>query len=112
MWNDRNNSRYGGALNTEQRVLLTFSGSNAGWDYATDFNYSKNINDNRWTGGIPNEAMLEPGGVLSVLINPFGPQSAAGQALINSSYVNGPYQIGEDSRWSADVHARHPPGRA
>jgi iron complex outermembrane receptor protein len=112
IWSDPNNSRYGGALNTEQRVLLTFSGSNAGWDYATDLNYSKNINDNRWTGGIPNEAMLEPGGLLSVLINPFGPQSAAGQALINSSYVNGPYQIGEDARWSVDGNASHALGDA
>ena len=31
---------------------MTFSGSNAGWDYTTDFNYSKNTNDNRNTGGI------------------------------------------------------------
>jgi iron complex outermembrane receptor protein len=112
IWTDPNNSRYGGTLNTEQRVLLTFSGSNAGWDYATDFNYSKNHNDNRWTGGIPNEAVLAPGGVLSNLINPFGPQSAAGQALINSSYVNGVYAIGQDTRWSVDGHASHPLGDA
>ena len=52
IWTDPNNNRYGGNLNTEQRVLVTFSGSNAGWDYATDLNYSKNHNDNRWTGGI------------------------------------------------------------
>ncbi|MGA3157910.1 MAG: TonB-dependent receptor [Steroidobacteraceae bacterium] len=112
IWSDPNNSRYGGALNNEQRVLLTFSGSNAGWDYATDLNYSKNTNDNRWTGGIPNEALLAPGGILSTLINPFGPQSAAGQALINSSYVNGTYQIGQDSRWSVDGHASHALGDA
>ena len=112
IWTDPNNYRYGGNLNVEQRVLLTFSGSNAGWDYSADLNYSKNTNDNRWTGGIPNEAVLAPGGVLSNLINPFGPQSAAGQALINSSYINGVYQIGEDSRWSADGHASHPLGDA
>jgi iron complex outermembrane recepter protein len=112
VWTDPNNSRYGGVLNSEQRVLVTFSGSNAGWDYATDLNYSKNTNDNRWTGGIPNEAVLAPGDVLSTLINPFGPQSAAGQALINSSYINGTYQIGEDSRWSVDGHASHPLGDA
>ena len=91
---------------------LTFSGSNAGWDYATDFNYSKNHNDNRNTGGYPNEDVLAPGGVVSNLINPFGPQSAAGQALIDSSYINGVYQIGEDRRWSVDAHASHPLGDA
>jgi iron complex outermembrane recepter protein len=111
-WTDPNNNRYGGNLNVEQRVLVTFSGSNAGWDYAADLNYSKNTNDNRETGGIPNEAVLAPGGVLSTLINPFGPQSAAGQALINSSYINGVYQVGEYTRWSVDGHASHPLGDA
>jgi iron complex outermembrane receptor protein len=110
VWTDPNNNRYSGNLNVEQRVLLTFSGSNGGWDYSTDFNYSKNTNDNRNTGGYPNEAVLAPGGVLSDLINPFGPQSAAGQALINSSYINGVYQVGEYTRWSVDGHASHPLG--
>jgi iron complex outermembrane receptor protein len=112
VWTDPNNARYMGYLNVEQRVLLTFSGSNGGWDYAADLNYSKNTDDNRTVAGIPNEAVLEPGGVLSTLINPFGPQSAAGQALINSSYVSGVYAIGQDSRWSVDGHASHPLGDA
>ena len=112
IWTDPTNSRYGGNLNVEQRVLVTFSGNNAGWDYAVDFNFSKNHNDNRNVGGIPNEDILAPGGVLSDLINPFGPQTAAGQALINSSYINGVYQIGEDRRWSVDGHASHPLGDA
>jgi iron complex outermembrane receptor protein len=119
IWSDPNNFRYNGSVNVEQRVLLTFSGSNAGWDYSTDINYSKNNNDDRDTGGIPNEAVLAPTvdavtgkSILSVLINPFGPQSAAGQALINSSYVNGVMQLGEDTRWSFDGHASHPLGDA
>jgi iron complex outermembrane recepter protein len=119
IWTDPTNSRYFGNLNAEQRVLLTFSGSNAGWDYTTDFNYSKNSNQNSATGGIPNEAVLAPtidpntgARVVSNLINPFGPQSAAGQALINSSYVNGVFQVGADTRWSLDGHASHPLGDA
>lgn len=112
IWTDPNNSRYGGNVNVEQRVLLTLSGSNRGWDYAADLNYSRNTNDDRWTGGIPNEAVLAPGGILSDLINPFGAQSPAGQALIDSSYVNGVYQVGEDTRWSVDGHASHPLGDA
>jgi iron complex outermembrane receptor protein len=111
-WSDPGNNRYNGNLNVEQRVLLTFSGSNAGWDYATELNYSKNTNDNRNTGGYPNEEVLAPGGVVSNLINPFGPQSAAGQALINSSYINGVYAYGKDTRWSVDGHASHPLGDA
>ncbi len=112
VWTDPNNARFSGYLNVEQRVLVTFSGSNFGWDYTADVNYSKNTNDNRWTGGMPNEAVLAPGGVLSNLINPFGPQSAAGQALINSSYINGTYQNGEYTRWSVDGNVSHPLGDA
>ena len=112
VWSDPGNNRYAGNYNVEQRLLLTFSGSNAGWDYSADLNLSKNTNDNRNTGGYPNEDVLAPGGTLSDLINPFGPQSAAGQALINSSYVNGVYSQGEDKRWSVDAHATHPLGTA
>jgi iron complex outermembrane recepter protein len=119
IWSDPDNNRFNGSVNVEQRVLLTFSGSNAGWDYATDINYSKNSNDDRDTGGIPDEGLLAPTtdavtgkSILSVLINPFGPQSAAGQALINSSYVNGVMQLGTDTRWSLDGHASHPLGDA
>ena len=50
--------------------------------------------------------------ILSNLINPFGPQSAAGQALINSSYLNGTYANGEMKRWSLDGNASHPLGDA
>jgi iron complex outermembrane recepter protein len=112
VWTDPQNNRYSGNLNVEQRALVTFSGSNAGWDYSTDFNYSKNTNDGRNTAGIPNEAVLAPGGVLSTLINPFGPQSPAGQALINSSYIDGIYQTGEYTRWSFDGNVSHPLGDA
>lgn len=111
-WTPPDNSRFSGNVNVEQRVLLTFSGKNAGWDYTAALNWSKNTNDNRNTGGYPNEDLLAPGGVLSDLINPFGPQSAAGQALINSSYINGVYALGEDKRWSADAHASHELGDA
>jgi iron complex outermembrane receptor protein len=112
VWSDPYNDRFNGNINTEQRVLLTFSGSNGGWDYTTEFNYSQNKNDNRNTGGYPNEDVQAPDGVLSDLINPFGPQSAAGQALINQSYINGVYANGEDKRWSVDAHASHPLGDA
>ena len=112
IWSDPNNNRYNGNVNTEQRALVSFAGNNAGWDYEADLNYSQNKNDDRNVAGYPNEAVLAPGGVLSDLINPFGPQSAAGQALINSSYINGTYQAGQDKRWSVDAHASHPLGDA
>ena len=122
IWSDPLNDRYSGNINTEQRLLLTFSGTNGGWDYTGTLNYSQNKNDNRNLAGYPVEfavagypnqpTLTQPNGLLSNLINPFGPESAAGQALINSSYINGVYQLGEDKRWSVDGHASHPLGDA
>ena len=117
-WTDPVNNRYTGDLNTEQRVLLSFSGNNADWDYKLSGNYSDNKSDQRNTGGIPDEALLATGTasngtpILNNLINPFGPQTAAGQALINSSYLNGTYANGEMKRWSFDGNATHPLGDA
>jgi iron complex outermembrane receptor protein len=122
IWSDPNNNRYAGNLNTEQRALLTFSGHSGGWDYAASGNYSQNNNDNRNVSGYPNEFTpadqagghppLAPGGVLNPLINPFGAQPAAGQDVINNSYIAGTYAIGEDKRWSVDGHAAHELGDA
>ncbi|MGB6487192.1 MAG: TonB-dependent receptor [Steroidobacteraceae bacterium] len=119
VWTDPNNNRYSDNINTEQRALVTFSGVNAGWDYQLNLNYSINKNTDGWTGGIPNEALLAPTidpvtgvRILSNLVNPFGPQTAAGQAFINSSYVNGDYQAGQMKRWSVDAHASHELGDA
>lgn len=106
-WTDVNNNRYNSDENTEQRLLLGLTGSNKGWDYAGNVSYSQNHNNLNIDGGEANEALLAPGGVLSNLINPFGPQSAAGQALINSSYVNGTVGTGEFTLWGAGGHASH-----
>lgn len=119
VWTDPNNNRYMDNINTEQRALLSFSGQNQGWDYMVSLNYSQNENKDGTVGGIPNEAVLAPSvdpvtgvSVLSNLINPFGPQSAAGQALIDSSYVKGIYQRGRMKRWSVSAHGSHPLGDA
>jgi len=116
VWTDPKNDRYTGNINREQRIMLTFSGSNAGWDYTGILNWSQNKNDNRNISGFPNEftqgvpgtpALTDANGVLLPQINPFGPQSAAGQAAINDSYISGVYQEGEDTRWSVDGTASH-----
>jgi iron complex outermembrane receptor protein len=111
-WTDPTNSRYMGNVDTEQRVLLTFTGDNLGWHYTTSLNWSQNVSVDDTRGGIPNESVLAPDGVLSNLINPFGPQTAAGQALINSSYVNGAYATGKNKLWSIGAHASHELGDA
>ncbi|HEV2443793.1 MAG TPA: TonB-dependent receptor [Steroidobacteraceae bacterium] len=111
-WTDPNNNRYTGEVNTEQRALVTFSGDNADWSYKLNLNYSQNKSAQQNDSGIPNESVLGPGGILSDLINPFGPQSAAGQALINQSYVSGTFTNSKMKRWSVDANATHPLGDA
>jgi len=110
IWSDPQNNRYAGNLNTEQRAVLTFKGNNAGWDYQASVNYSQNKNDNRNVSGYPVESVLGsgPNGTLNDAINPFSePQTPAGQAVIDSSYLSGTYSIGEDKRWSVDGQASH-----
>jgi iron complex outermembrane recepter protein len=111
-WTDVNNNRYNRDLNTEQRILVTFSGNNAGWDYTTSFNYSKNHNTNSVLGGYANYAELAPNNILSNLINPFGPESAAGQDLINSAYLNGVLALGELQHYGFNGHVSHELGDA
>ena len=49
IWTDPYNDRYSGNLNTEQRALLTFSGSNAGWDYtAAQLQRTRTTTTIRW----------------------------------------------------------------
>ena len=109
-WTDPDNNRYFGNINTEQRALVTFSGSNGGWDYSTSFNWSQNKGVQQVRGGEANYATIAPDNVLSDLINPFGPQSAAGQAFINSAYINGNLEIGTISSYGLNGQASHPLG--
>jgi iron complex outermembrane receptor protein len=109
-WTDPNNNRVFGNINTEQRALVTFAGENGGWDYSTSFDWSANKGTQQVRGGEANYAIIAPGGVLSNLINPFGPQSAAGQALINSAYTNGNLEVGTLSLYDLNGHASHPLG--
>jgi iron complex outermembrane recepter protein len=112
VWTDPNDNRYTRNTNTEQRVLLTFAGKNAGWDYAASVDYSKNTNDFAVTGGYANPAVIAPGGYVNPLINPFGPQTQAGQALLNSANLNGNLAVGNLSLWSFNGHAGHELGDA
>ena len=112
IWTDPANSRLFGNVNTEQRALLTLSGQNYGWDYSATLNYSQNKNSQSSDGGNPAESLLAPDGILSNLVNPFGPQSAAGQSFINSTYLNGTYVNGTLKRWSVSANASHELGDA
>jgi iron complex outermembrane receptor protein len=112
IWTDPANSRDYQDTNVEQRILLTFDGKNSGWDYSTAFNFSLNHTRFDLQTGFPNDSILEPGGVLNPLVNPFGPQSAAGQAFIDSTYESGEVAVGTYRQWSFNGHASHELGDA
>ncbi len=109
-WTDPNNNRYINDKNTEQRFLTSLTGKLVGWDYNTAFVYSQNSNVQGVSGGYANYNILAPNGYLSNLINPFGPQSAAGQALINSSYMNGALSSGALKLYDYNFNASHEVG--
>jgi iron complex outermembrane receptor protein len=69
------------------RVVVGMTGTLGGWDYDTAFNHSVNTVKDRDTHGylLYNE-LLE--GIADGRINPFGPSSAAGKALIASIQVD------------------------
>lgn len=72
---------------TGQRLVLGLSGSLGAWDYDLGLNHSVNTVQDRDTHGyvLYNELLA---GVADGRINPFGPSSAAGLALIDSIQVN------------------------
>jgi iron complex outermembrane receptor protein len=69
------------------RFVVGINGTVGGWDYDTAFNHSVNTVKDRDTHGylLYNE-LLE--GIADGRINPFGPSSPAGRALIDSIQVN------------------------
>jgi iron complex outermembrane receptor protein len=108
VWTDPNNNRYNYDTNLEQRALFTFTGSDKGWDYTTSAGYSINHNVQGVTGGYPLlTALTLDDGNLSPLINPFGAQSAAGQSLLNSSYLGGDLGKGQLSMWTLTAQGSH-----
>ncbi|MEB0208582.1 TonB-dependent receptor [Pseudomonas sp. CCC3.1] len=76
--------------NTSQRLVLSFDGLAKGWDYNLGASYNQNSVTESITGGfVSDSAMID--GIANGIINPFGPQSAAGQRLIDANQYHGQY---------------------
>ncbi|MFY1663367.1 TonB-dependent receptor [Pseudomonas sp. Pseu.R1] len=94
--------------NTSQRFLLTFDGTVSGWDYNVGASYNQNkILSTVTKGYVSDSALIN--GITSGIINPFGPQSAAGQQYIDANTYHGQYSsavgrvIGFDGRISREI---------
>ncbi|GAB2845424.1 TonB-dependent receptor [Pseudoduganella ginsengisoli] len=72
---------------TGKRVVVGVTGTAGGWDYDAALNHSTNtVADKDTHGYLLYDKLLD--GIADGRINPFGPSSAAGLALLNSIQVN------------------------
>lgn len=115
LWTDPDNNRYQGDRATQQRFLATLTGSHGDWDYQTSVSFNQNISTVFLDGGYPDTTLLtvtDGNGdqVLNPAINPFGAQTAAGQAVINDSYKSGSLDTARLRMWDVNASASHPVG--
>ena len=94
--------------NTSQRLVLSFDGMVKGWDYNVGASYNQNQVISSLTGGYVSDAAMI-NGIADGIINPFGPQTSAGQAYIDANKYHGQYSSsvgrvsGIDGRMSREV---------
>ena len=78
---------------TTERWLVDATGSFAGFDYRAAVGNSKNESTESTADCYTNNSIIAAG-VANGVINPFGAQTPAGLAVINSAKLNGPTSIG------------------
>ncbi|MEP6609043.1 MAG: TonB-dependent receptor plug domain-containing protein, partial [Burkholderiaceae bacterium] len=94
-----------------ERTLLDVNGSAFGWDYRAGVFRTTNKVETNFTDGYLQRPLIAAG-VLNGILNPFGPQTAAGTSLINNSKVLGTVLSGDgevngfDARVSRDLFQR------
>ncbi|CAN5784891.1 TonB-dependent receptor [soil metagenome] len=103
-WRDLpNGPRADSNVNNQQRFIASLTGVIAGWDYDAAFTYNENkVKEN--LSGYSDGGIITKG-VLNGIINPFGAQSAAGTALINSAALDGNIQNAKGTTKVIDAHA-------
>ncbi|MRW91354.1 TonB-dependent receptor [Duganella sp. FT80W] len=101
--------RQGYDTSISDRLVLASEGLVAGWDYNVGLTYSINKASSAFVDGYTNDSLIKAG-VLSGILNPFGEQSAAGQAYIDAAKLKGEYlaakmtSIGVDGKVSREIY--------
>ncbi|MCF8205629.1 MAG: TonB-dependent receptor [Methylotenera sp.] len=104
-WRDLpNGQRADSNTNTQQRLTLSLEGTLAGWDYAVGVSRNQNKVDEKLIGGYANGPLIYEG-VLTGVINPFGAQSADGQALLDKAGASGLILFGKGTTTNFDARA-------
>jgi iron complex outermembrane receptor protein len=94
------NPRQSEQVNDTQRVVASLEGLIAGWDYQANYLWSNSQIENTFLNGYPSTQRLRDGvrGVNGApYLNPFGPQTPAGQAYLESIEILGKLQDGEST---------------
>jgi iron complex outermembrane receptor protein len=103
-WRDLpNGPRADENINDQQRLIVSMNGVLSGWDYDAAFSYNENKVKENLRGYSDGGIITD--GVLNGDINPFGPQSAAGNTLIASAALNGNIQNAKGTTKGVDFHA-------
>lgn len=103
-WRDLpNGSREGITTNDQQRFVASLQGTLGKWDYQAAASYNENkINDG--LAGYSNGPAITAA-VLNGVINPFGAQDAAGQAVIDGAGLAGTLQTAKGTVTGFDARA-------
>ncbi len=104
-WRDMPNGQRGDSnTNTQQRFVLSLEGSVAGWDYAVGLSHNQNKVDEKLISGYASGPLIYEG-VLTGVINPFGAQDAAGQALLDKAGATGLIMYAKGTTTNIDARA-------
>jgi iron complex outermembrane receptor protein len=96
------------------RFLLDWQGSHKGWDYSVAALSSNANNKHYFDGGYVNSSGMEaglngtpvkPGDPIPPWLNPFGSQTAAGQAYMNNQLILGQVQQSKGTLWGVKADA-------
>lgn len=99
--------RTSGDDTTTERTMVTLDGVLGNWDYRSAIGTTKNKSTADVKRGYVNDGMIQQG-VWNGVINPFGAQTAAGQAAIDAAQVVSPTQVGTSKNNFADLRFSNP----
>jgi iron complex outermembrane recepter protein len=103
-WRDMPNGvRQDKNTNRQQRLVVSLQGNIGGWDYESAVTWNENRVQEQLFGYSNGDIITQ--GVLNGVINPFGDQTAAGTALLNSAALSGTIQSARGQSTGADFHA-------
>jgi iron complex outermembrane receptor protein len=102
-WRDfPNGARGDDSIGVAQRALVALQGSVGAWDYDAGLSYNRTTTDMKLISGYGDGDAITDG-ILRGVINPFGEQSAAGSALLDSALLPGTLMTGRGTMTMVDA---------